>query len=205
MGARTPTVRARDGMLLRACSAYNSSLQSMPYRTKAATSCFMSACGDVLAQRCEENTLVEGLDSARTARQAIWGLGIAPVTHNIFALLARIPPVGPIPATVLGLVVDQVCFSAPIHAAYFAWVSCASSGFTHSLSEVKAEVGEKLLPAMKTGLAVWPAALYFNLVFVPLRFRVLCTNFVGLGYGTLMSKMANSREQRLSIGMAAIS
>lgn len=186
--------------LIRAMYAYDHALTAAPYRTKAATSLCVSATGDVLAQQLAS---ADGsFDPMRTARQAAWGLMQAPVTHNVFNFLARVPAVGFVPASVVGVAVDQLCISPPVHAGYFAWVSAASSGFRRSLTEVKAEVSEKLWPAWKTGLAVWPATIYLNVRFIPLKYRVLFTNVVGVGYGMLMSTMAYGgggvREENVS-------
>lgn len=176
----TPTV-----ILRRALARYDAALEVTPYRTKAVTSMCVSAAGDALAQGSD------GFDAMRNARQAAWGLLMGPVSHNIFNFLSRLPPVGVLPASVVGVAVDQACFAVPIHAGYFAWISLASSGFTRSIADVKAEVNDKLWPGVRAGLAVWPATIYFNVRFVPLKYRVLFTNVVGVGYGMLMSRMAN--------------
>ena len=83
----------------------------------------------------------------------------------------------------------------------FAWTSSASSGFTRSLAEVESEVQQKIWPAMRASLFVWPLATGVNLVLVPLPYRVLFVNVVGMGYGMLMSWMAN--DARVHVERAA--
>lgn len=198
MLARRAAVSLPDSSssLVRALYTYDHALTTAPYRTKAVTSLCVSATGDAMAQQL--SSADGSFDAMRTARQAAWGLMQAPVTHNVFNFLARLPAVGVVPASVVGVAVDQVCISPPVHAGYFAWVSAASSGFRRSLAEIQTDVSEKLWPAWKAGLAVWPATIYLNVRFVPLKYRVLFTNVVGVGYGMLMSTMAyggSSREE----------
>ena len=162
-------------------SAYDLALRTSPYRTKALTSCFVSATGDVVAQYA---TTEGDFDGARTARQSLWGLAMGPLSHNIFRALSYVRAVGPIPAPVMAVVVDQLCFSVPIHLTYFAWISSASSGFMRPLTEVRADAWDRLWPALKASYMVWPAAIYMNVSFVPLPYRVLFVNVVGLYLGT---------------------
>ena len=103
-----------------------------------------------------------------------------------------------------GVVVDQVCFAPPAHVAYFAWISSSSSGFTRSLSDVSSDVRARLWPALKASVAVWPAAIYVNLAFVALPYRVLFVNVIGMGYGMMLSYMAN-RELQLAAAPSTLS
>ena len=113
-------------------------------------------------------------------------------------MLSNVQAVGPVPASVMCVLADQALFSPPVHIAYFSWVAAAKSGFSRSLAEVKADVEAKLLPALKANLVVWPAAIFVNVTLVPLNYRVLFVNGVGLGYGMLMTWMAHSPEPKMS-------
>ena len=190
-------------MLRRALARYEEALLASPYRTKALTASCISACGDTMVQLSTSPADSE-LDRVRTARQAFWSLSVSPVMHNWFRLLDHVRPIGPVPASVVSVVLDQLFFSPPVHCVYFSWIASASSGFTLSVSEIKDKVSEKLLPALTASLAIWPAAIYFTVTHVPLPYRVLSTNIVGLGYGMLMSWMANShREEPVPIAEPA--
>jgi len=183
-------VQMMRASLRQALSRYDIALQQAPLRTKALTSSAISAFGDAVVQR-STNGGDSRLDVSRTARQVTFSAIISPVTHSWFKLLALVPSVGPVPASMLCVLADQAVFSPPVHILYFAWTSAARSGFAHSLSEVKADVEVKLLPALKANLLVWPAAVYLNVTLVPLNYRVLFVNGVGLGYGMLMTWMAH--------------
>lgn len=117
---------------------------------------------------------------------------MSPLVHNWFALLSRVRAVGPLPAPIVGVLVDQACFSPTVHAAYFAYMSIVSSCFTRTVAEVHKDVQEKFWPAMQAGFAIWPAAIYINISYVPLHYRVLFVNVIGFGYGMLMNSMAHT-------------
>jgi len=180
----------RQLLLRRVLRAYDAALQRMPLRTKAVTASLISATGDCMVQQLSKIGDVE-IDGLRLARQAVWSFFLSPFVHLEYNVLARVPPVGPIPAKAVSVMISQLCFSPMIHVAYFGWVSSASSGFSRSLREVRADVDARLWPALQASFVVWPAATLFNLAYVAMPYRVLFTNVVGMGYGMLMSWMAN--------------
>lgn len=113
---------------------YDGWLQRAPLRTKMATSTTLAATGDQIVQRCfpapEQEPVAAStgssapasatrptaaaVDYVRTARQMTWSAMFAPVLHNWFNLLAKVKPVGGVPAVVCvsrrsGLALGRVC------------------------------------------------------------------------------------------------
>ena len=58
------------------------------------------------------------------------------------------------------------------------------------------DVRERLWPALRASATVWPAAIYINVTFIALPYRVLFVNVVGMGYGMMLSYMANQQPQQ---------
>ena len=58
------------------------------------------------------------------------------------------------------------------------------------------DVEQKLWPALQASASIWPAAICLNIAYVPIDYRVLFVNVVGLGYGMLMNWMANWQRER---------
>ena len=181
--------------LRRGLCAYDSLLKTSPYRTKSLTSLVIASVGDIIAQTSSSNSDSGSLDVHRVGRQAVWSAACSPLAHHWMLFLGRFNPLA-------GAIVDQTVYSPPVHAAYFAWISSSSSGFSKHPADIFSEVCEKLPSAMKTGWCVWPAAIAVNIRFVPLHYRVLFLNFVGLGYGILMSRLAYT-DERLPVSMEA--
>lgn len=199
-------------LLRRALIAYDTGLRVSPYRTKGITAISISVVGDVSVQRIssasstsgqgvagDPDSLRRAVDLERVARQGAWSGALSPLIHHWFLFLARLKPLGPLPAPLVGAIVDQVCFSPPVHSAYFAWIAFASSGFTATRAELLDDVRQKLWPAWKTGVCVWPAAICVNLIFIPPHYRVLFSNTVGLGYGMIMNWMANRKAAPVTL------
>ena len=186
---RAPLSGARLGL---GFTSYDRLLTAAPFRTKALTACCISATGDVLVQLLSRHDASPSVfDACRTLRQVVWSGCSSPFVHLEYNLLAVLPPLGPLPASVTGVIVSQVVFSPAFHVVYFAWISSAQSGFTRPVAQVKSDVCRKLWPAMQASFLVWPIVTGLNIVFVPLQYRVLFVNLAGMGYGMLMSWMAN--------------
>ena len=199
----------------RAASSYDASLARRPLFTKAATAALLGAVGDATvqlnviaangkaaapaservapaSQRAAENC--RHFECIRTARQAAWGAMCAPIAHIEYNLLSRLPVCGALSKTVLSTLISTVCFSPPIHVAYFSWIVFAKHRCSLSWetwNEMTREVSRNLIPALQASVYVWPAATALNVSLVPLPYRVLFVNTVSLGYGMLMSWMAN--------------
>jgi hypothetical protein len=174
---------------------YNSLLKTAPLRTKALTSVTLSVTGDLLAQDLARSPLDsrQCLDHRRTVIQGLWSLANAAPMHYWFQGLSKVPRIGPIPQPVVACLIDQVVLCPISHAAYFAWISAASSGFKARRSDISADVREKLWPALKACYTIWPTVFLLNVAYVPLHLRLPFMNGIGFFYGIWMSWLANDR------------
>ena len=182
-GLRTPPMLARlvSGLSPRCVfQRYSSLLVEMPLRTKTATSFTIAACGDVFVQSSSASTSGP-IDLGRTARQASFSMLMAPTAHIWYNRLARYPPA-------MAVLIDQMTFAPVANVLYLGWSFALREKTLQGCTD---ELRAKLWPATKASYLVWPASLLFNFSFVPLRFRVLFTNFVGFFYGAWMSFLAN--------------
>ena len=159
---------------------YSALLAERPIQVKTATSIAIAAVGDTAVQAAAPSG-ERAVDFQRTTRQASFSLLVTPVAHVWFGYLARFKPFA-------AVLIDQLTYAPATNAAYIVWsFACREGGLDGCGNELKA----KLWPAMKVSYIVWPAALLLNFTFVPIPFRVLFTNCVGLGYGAFMSFLAN--------------
>ena len=172
---------------------YNGLLKSAPLRTKALTAPFLSVTGDLIAQDLGKSSkeTERRLAPDRTARQGVWSLANALPMHYWFQWLATVPVIGPIPKPVVAMLLDQIVLCPASHAAYFAWIHAASSGFNASATDIRTEVESKLWPALKACYTIWPTVFLVNVAYVPLHLRLPFMNGVGFFYGIWMSWYAN--------------
>eukprot|EP00966_Prymnesium_polylepis_P078483 1819352-Prymnesium_polylepis.1 len=187
-------------MLFRLLARYDSLLVARPIATKTATAIAISGVTDVGLQRflppppptaTQSPHAAQPHDFQRTLRQTAWSGAMGPVMHWWFgSVLSRLPALGPLPAPVVGVLFDQATLMPLSHVAYFAYISLATNG--GSTERVTSDVHERLWPTLRTGFAVVPGVLLFNLALVPLRYRVLFVNVVlGMGYGGYINWMGN--------------
>jgi hypothetical protein len=172
--------------LLRGASLrYDQVLTKFPIPTKLATGMGLSLAGDRSAQ-CITNTEETIVwDNERTVRQASWSIVGLPIMHFWYQYLQTVKSV---PRRVL---LDQLIFSPPIMAAYFAYLGLAQN---KNPSEVVEEVQQKLGSVMCVNWVVWFPVQAINLSIVPLPYRVLVANCVGFCYGIFLSYAANNDE-----------
>eukprot|EP00729_Bicosta_minor_P005317 gene5317-7797_t len=194
-----------------ALAAYDAMLTSHPVRTKMATSITLAGFGDSCVQRMQlgkqDDSAAavqreEGADGAgpavadaaaafgeversahtwdaeRTARQIFWSGSFSPVLHFWFGALARVPQISIIPPALVTVALDQAFF-------------VLQGG---GIEDCKTEVNAKFWEAIKVNWCVWPLAIFVNVTFVPLPYRVLFVNCIGLGYGSFLSYAANDLQ-----------
>lgn len=64
-----------------------------------------------------------------------------------------------------------------------------------SVDETKQIIKDKTLPTLIINWKIWPIAQMINMYFVPVSLRVLFLNVVGLGYNTILSRIANTKDK----------
>ena len=78
-----------------------------------------------------------------------------------------------------------------VHVVYFSAMNVLQG---RGFDTCKEEVSAKFWGAMKVNWCVWPLAIFINVSYVPLPYRVLFVNCVGLGYGGFLSYAANDMQ-----------
>ena len=86
------------------------------------------------------------------------------------------------------IALDQAFLAPFAHVGYFSWIRLLRDGHP---GNIKDELEGKLWPALQINYCVWPLATFLNVTTVPLRFRVLFVNCIGLAYGCFLSRAAN--------------
>lgn len=193
---------------------YDRWLHQAPLLTKALTSAALFGLGDRIAQRVEahaksdegspadqhpatdrdatDGALVSA-STARTLRMMVWGgCFLAPTLHKWFAFVDRvIPGVG---ATVVAkkIALDMFFFAPQISLAFFVTTKCMEG---RPASEA-VDVGLERLPAtLQANYSVWPFANIVAFSVVPIHYRILFNNCVGLYWSSFLSRMASSRAR----------
>ena len=168
-------------------STYQSWLQTAPLLTKAATSSFFFAAGDVLAQTIDEDT--DEVSLGRVARFAGTGFGngIAWSCWYGFAdeLLA---PVSPPALRVAGaMAIEQFIWCPILFSVYIIPLSSILNGAP--AADLPGEVRKRIGPLLIANAKVWTPA---NLVIynVPVEYRVLAANSVDIVWAVICSQTA---------------
>eukprot|EP00007_Cunea_sp_BSH-02190019_P009376 CAMPEP_0174231956 /NCGR_PEP_ID=MMETSP0417-20130205/2350_1 /TAXON_ID=242541 /ORGANISM="Mayorella sp, Strain BSH-02190019" /LENGTH=202 /DNA_ID=CAMNT_0015309927 /DNA_START=116 /DNA_END=724 /DNA_ORIENTATION=+ len=169
-------------------SWYGRVLLHSPVLVKGASAGIIMGTADVIRQRIEKRPW----EWQSTAVNALYGaFCVAPFAHYWFLLMERTLPVR-MQATFR----ERLLRTLPKVTVDYCFVgSLMISGFftTRGLyaGDTLPQIGERLrnnFPAVwKVGLFVWPAAQVINLCFVPLPFRVLFLNLIGLCWNTFLS------------------
>jgi len=129
-------------------------------------------------------------DMTRMARMAAFGLVVVgPLCHTWYIALEALVPRADLVGAVSKMVIDQ-SIMAPISTVMF----FGSMGLMEGKSTA-ATVGvikDKTWSTLLVNWQIWPIAQVINMYFVPVTLRVLFLNVVGLGYNTILSRIANS-------------
>ncbi|XP_010894669.2 peroxisomal membrane protein 2 [Esox lucius] len=159
-------------------------LKNYPILTKSVTSAILSALGNLLSQALEakrkakEGAAVKEIDISGPARFAIYGLLITgPVSHYFYQLMEVFIPATVPFCVVKRLLLDRLIF-APAFLLVFFFVMNILEGkrWTDFRSKIKCNYW----PALKMNWKVWTPFQFFNIIYVPVQFRVLFANIVAL-------------------------
>jgi len=177
----------------RSCHWYQSKLIRRPYVVKGMTSAGILGFADYLGQKIRGHPV---WDKRQTFLMSCYGgLCIAPFCHNWYRFLERLVPI-PRAATrgvklrlaAKRMLLDQL-LAAPIFTAGFFVSRGVVAG--EDLAGIEEKMKKDYLKVLGAGAVVWPQAQLVNFFFVPLHYRVLYTNMVGLGWSTFTSVVAS--------------
>ncbi|XP_006874132.1 PREDICTED: peroxisomal membrane protein 2 [Chrysochloris asiatica] len=167
--------------LRRALAQYLRLLQLYPVLTKAATSGFLSALGNFLAQMIENKRKKENsrdFDVSGPIRYAIYGFFFTgPLSHFFYLFMERwIPSDSPL-AGVRRLLLDRLVF-APAFLFFFFFVMNLLE--RKDMTAFSAKMRQGFWPALQMNWKVWTPFQFININYVPVQFRVLFANLVAL-------------------------
>ncbi|KAJ3336060.1 hypothetical protein HDU93_003799 [Gonapodya sp. JEL0774] len=185
---------------------YLSLLESHPILIKALTSALLAAAGDIVAQLLERRKLgasvhlvtqeshscssaqfgIPWWSPSRTLRLASYGLLVAaPLTHFWYILLDHVlgsSMSGDV--AIAKVAVDQILMAPVSTAIFFAYQGMLQQW---TRRRIQAKLEQDLWPTLVANWALWPVVLLVSFMLVPLDFRVLWMNVVGLGWNTYLS------------------
>jgi len=172
---------------------YGKLLEEKPIITKSITSFITCGLGDILCQYLEKKySKKKDYDGIRVLRQSTVGLLIGPTLHVHFTLLMPwlFPNSTKFKAAKMVLF-DQTIGASVIISLFFLYADLLSG---KSFDQFTNEMKVKLIPTLYANWIIWPAAQFINFNFVPLHWRVLYTNFVGLFWNSYLSYVQNVRN-----------
>lgn len=133
-------------------------------------------------------------DIARMSRMAIFGLVVVgPLCHQWYVVLESYITATGLSGAVSKMIIDQ-SIMAPISTVLF--FTSMSIMEQKSAQQTKQILHEKTLSTLIVNWKIWPVAQLINMYFIPVSLRVLFLNVVGLGYNTILSRIANNKQSK---------
>ena len=185
-----------------AWSSYNDALEANPLLVKSVTASVILGAADFTGQfiekaiKGEEADSDEGVDIARVARFAFFGLVLqAPWNHFYYLLLdGALPPTeDPFTATTgIKVVIDQF-IQAPIFTVLiFAFLGALEG---KNVDAIKKQLDDDYVDTMLANWKLWVPATAVNIAFCPPVLRVLFLNCVFFFWSIFLSLKLNKEEE----------
>ena len=183
--------------------AYETLLQRHPWPTKMVSSGVIGGLGDVLVQLLETRGAPQrSIDLRRLAVfSAVASLYIAPSIGLWFAYLNGLPALQgmtPLPKALWMILLDQTFGAVLINGCFFYAFSLADalcpplkSPFPNFIASANAAIRAGFWETLKVNWLSWPLINFVNFLFVPLRYRLLFSNFFAVIWNMFLSNIAN--------------
>jgi hypothetical protein len=179
---------------MKAVRWYNNLLEARPIVTKAWSAGIVFGLGDYLCQQMEVKFLNKGnnFDPYRMIKQASFGIVVAPYIHLQFCKI--IPYL--FPEHKKFALVKSVTYAVTIsdglfNFSFFAYMSM-TAGKT-LIETLKLEIPEKFIPVQLVNMQVWPFLTGFNMMVIPIHYRVLFDNFMCIFWNIYLSYVENNK------------
>jgi len=172
--------------------AYARLVERFPWGSQIAQTGVLVATGDVLAQLVVERKSFRKIESRRVMRFFLMGtFFVAPCVRSWFLVLERAIPLSCCKGSLAKMVLDQGLY-APCYIIMF----ISTVGVLQGLGkeDIKDKLKEEYVNIMKANYAIWPAAQFLNLYFVPFQHRILMVNFIGLFWRTFLATRTNLEQ-----------
>ncbi|KRX04325.1 hypothetical protein PPERSA_03565 [Pseudocohnilembus persalinus] len=179
---------------------YSELLEKKPIQTKVATQCTLFVVGDGLAQKF---ALQQDIDYQKLAGGTLVSSMIAWMGHHWYIRLQGLISSGKLIAqgssrmkqALTSLSIDQSFFGPLTNSLFLVGVAYYME---RNAQKAYNNWAEKIEMTQKTSYKLWPAAQMINYYFVPVQFRMLYVNLVGVGWNSLrcviLSQERNGQE-----------
>mmetsp|Transcript_41661 Transcript_41661/g.43639 ORF Transcript_41661/g.43639 Transcript_41661/m.43639 type:complete len:158 (+) Transcript_41661:2-475(+) len=142
------------------------------------------------------NDTSKGMDYKRILKQASFGIAIVPFLHLQYSIV--MPKLFPPPITNIKLfksvAYDQTVTSSVFLFSFFSYLDYFNG---LSMQESLNNTIVKFPSTMIANWKIWPFIQAVNLYFVPVAFRVLVVNVVGIGWNIYLSYVQNVKGKLL--------
>jgi hypothetical protein len=199
---RSPDTRLALGGVGEAWDAYNAALEANPLIVKSVTAGIILGAADFAGQAIEnvqkggKAESDEGIDFARAARFAIFGLVLqAPWNHFYYQFLdGQIPPTEePFSSTNLVKVFIDQFIQAPVFTVLiFVFLGLLEG---KAFDSIKKQLDEDYKETILANWKLWVPATIINIGFVPPILRVLYLNCVFFFWSIYLSLVINKSEE----------
>jgi hypothetical protein len=196
-----PKNKMEDGRGLLAW--YSRMLDTHPIITKSVSSAFIGGSGDIVSQyiAAQNEKRPFAWDAVRTFRFGFLGLVlIGPVIHVWYGSVMRWFPGQSASAVIKRVALDQIFFSPMFLPTFLSglWL-LEGKDFNQVLLALK----HTLPTAIVANWGLWVPAQIINFRFVPGKYQVLFSNFVGFVWNAYLSYTAHSDDQEHLVGKAS--
>jgi protein Mpv17 len=173
---------------------YENCLIKKPILTKCITSLITFGSGDLICQKLEmKYSKREKVDWRRFFVQASFGFVYTPIFHYQFVhLLPYLFPPGKF-SLIKAVAFDQTINVLLFTSCFFVYLEMASG---INIQKAIEESKPKILPTIYDNWKVWPFLMAFNFRFVPIRHRVLFSNFCGMIWMAYLSYVQNIKTKK---------
>jgi protein Mpv17 len=177
---------------------YGEMLRTHPVATKIVTSGLVGGFGDALSQVAIEKLPV--FDWARFGRFcATSSLLVGGGLHVWYGSLERIVTASGTKGIVLRTLLDQFAFAPPF---IFLVLTTLGVLVTGDVKRSVDETSAKWPHAVVTNWGLWIPAQLINFAFIPLHYRVLFSNFVGVVWSAFLSHLNASSQAKTAAAHA---
>uniref|UniRef100_A0A8R1XWF8 Mitochondrial inner membrane protein Mpv17 n=1 Tax=Onchocerca volvulus TaxID=6282 RepID=A0A8R1XWF8_ONCVO len=174
--------------------AYERALAKYPFLTQTSSAGVLAAIADVLTQsfveKCWQNV---GFNPARTIRfSSIILFWVAPITYRWFLLLEKLKGETKL-LPLKRMIIDQ-SLVAPLLT--FSFITNLRMLEGNSSYEALEKAKKDIVPVMKTNYQIWPLAQLINFYLLPLRYRLIFVQFVGLFWNMYLSYVTQIEKKK---------
>ncbi|KAK6189912.1 hypothetical protein SNE40_001880 [Patella caerulea] len=181
---------SRENLLDKVLREYSSLLQRRPVLTKSISSASISAIGNLFSQYLAPQPGSQGRIVWRsTFAYAFFGLVVnGPVIHHFYTYLDKVVPKKDNTSAIKRVLFDRFVFAPPYLLVYLYVISLLEG---HGTARAKQKVKDVYWMLLKLNWKVWTFVQYFNLTYIPAKYRLLFGNLVALIWTTYISVKRN--------------